>query len=204
MELAYTPEQEALRQEIRAYFAELMTPEVEAEVRPGGDGRTRVPRSRPQDGSRRVARPRLADGVRRPGRHRRRAVHLLQRVVAGERADPVPHDQHRRPHDHGVRVGGAEAASSSRRSRPASSTSRSATPSPTPAPTWPRSPPARTRTATSGGSTARRSTRRWPATPTTSGWPPAPTRTPRSTRASRSSWCPPAIPGSRTRRSPRW
>ena len=32
MELAYTAEQEALRKEIRAYFATLMTPEVEAEV----------------------------------------------------------------------------------------------------------------------------------------------------------------------------
>ncbi len=38
MELAYTPEQEALRQEIRAYFAELMTPEVEAEVAQGETG----------------------------------------------------------------------------------------------------------------------------------------------------------------------
>ena len=30
MHLAYTPEQEALRTELRAYFAELMTPEVTA------------------------------------------------------------------------------------------------------------------------------------------------------------------------------
>jgi alkylation response protein AidB-like acyl-CoA dehydrogenase len=38
VELAYTPEQEALRQEIRAYFAALMTPEVEAEVAQGETG----------------------------------------------------------------------------------------------------------------------------------------------------------------------
>ena len=30
MDLAYTPEQERLRQELRAYFAGLMTPEVRA------------------------------------------------------------------------------------------------------------------------------------------------------------------------------
>jgi alkylation response protein AidB-like acyl-CoA dehydrogenase len=36
--IAYTPEQEALRQELRAYFAELMTPEVEAEVAAGESG----------------------------------------------------------------------------------------------------------------------------------------------------------------------
>ena len=38
MQIAYTPEQEALQQELRAYFAELMTPEVEAEVSVGESG----------------------------------------------------------------------------------------------------------------------------------------------------------------------
>jgi len=38
MFIAYTPEQEALRAELRAYFAELMTPEVEAEVEAGDTG----------------------------------------------------------------------------------------------------------------------------------------------------------------------
>jgi alkylation response protein AidB-like acyl-CoA dehydrogenase len=38
MELAYTAEQVALRKEIRAYFADLMTPEVEAEVAEGETG----------------------------------------------------------------------------------------------------------------------------------------------------------------------
>jgi 3-oxocholest-4-en-26-oyl-CoA dehydrogenase alpha subunit len=38
MQIAYTPEQEALRHELRAYFAALMTPEVEAEVARGDTG----------------------------------------------------------------------------------------------------------------------------------------------------------------------
>ncbi len=38
MQIAYTPEQEALRQELRAYFEELMTPEVLAETAAGESG----------------------------------------------------------------------------------------------------------------------------------------------------------------------
>jgi alkylation response protein AidB-like acyl-CoA dehydrogenase len=38
MYLAYTPEQEALQRELRGYFAELMTPEVEAECAAGDTG----------------------------------------------------------------------------------------------------------------------------------------------------------------------
>jgi 3-oxocholest-4-en-26-oyl-CoA dehydrogenase alpha subunit len=38
MYLAYTPEQEALQRELRAYFADLMTPEVEAECAQGDTG----------------------------------------------------------------------------------------------------------------------------------------------------------------------
>ena len=38
MQIAYTPEQERLRAELRAYFAELMTPEVEAEAAKGETG----------------------------------------------------------------------------------------------------------------------------------------------------------------------
>ena len=38
MYVAYTAEQEALRQELRGYFAELMTPEVEAECAAGETG----------------------------------------------------------------------------------------------------------------------------------------------------------------------
>ena len=141
MYVAYTPEQEALRQELRGYFAELMTPEVEAECAAGETGGPACLEAVRQMGARRLARDRLADGVRRAGPHRRRAVHLLRRGLAGRRADPVPHHQHRGPHDHGVRHRGAEAVSSCPRSSPASCTSPSATPSPTPAPTSRRSPP---------------------------------------------------------------
>jgi alkylation response protein AidB-like acyl-CoA dehydrogenase len=38
MRIAYTPEQERLRQELRGYFAGLMTPEVRAALSPSGDG----------------------------------------------------------------------------------------------------------------------------------------------------------------------
>jgi alkylation response protein AidB-like acyl-CoA dehydrogenase len=38
VQIAYTADQEALRQELRAYFADLMTPEVEAEVAAGETG----------------------------------------------------------------------------------------------------------------------------------------------------------------------
>jgi len=38
VQIAYTPEQEELRRELRAYFSELMTPEVEAEVSRGETG----------------------------------------------------------------------------------------------------------------------------------------------------------------------
>jgi alkylation response protein AidB-like acyl-CoA dehydrogenase len=38
--LTYTPEQEALRDELRAYFAELLTPEVRAGLGGPGEGGT--------------------------------------------------------------------------------------------------------------------------------------------------------------------
>jgi len=38
LQIAYTPEQEALRREVRDYFADLMTPEVQAEVASGESG----------------------------------------------------------------------------------------------------------------------------------------------------------------------
>jgi len=37
MHIAYTPEQELLRAELRAYFARLMTPEIRAELAKGAD-----------------------------------------------------------------------------------------------------------------------------------------------------------------------
>ena len=109
MYIAYTPEQEALRAELRAYFASIMTPEVEAEVATRRHRRAALPGGRPEDGPRRLARHRLAEGVRRPGPRARRAVHLLRRGVARAGADPGAHHQRDRADDHGVRQRGAEA-----------------------------------------------------------------------------------------------
>ncbi len=108
VEIAYTTEQEALRQELRAYFRELMTPEVQAEVaagETGGPASLAAVRKMGADGWLGIGWP---EGVRRPGRHAARAVHLHQRVVAGGRPHAVPQHQHRRHHHPGVRHAGAE------------------------------------------------------------------------------------------------
>ena len=69
MHLSYTPEQEELRRELRAYFTRLMTPDVRAALT-STDGeygeRQRLPRDRPADGQGRLADAGLAAGVRRP------------------------------------------------------------------------------------------------------------------------------------------
>ena len=89
MYVAYTAEQEALRQELRGYFAELMAPEVEAEC---GE----LP-------SRSCSRQRLRLGPqRRPGRralppscpdlqHRSPTMQLLQPAFNHVFAGDVPH-----------------------------------------------------------------------------------------------------------------
>ncbi len=38
MELDFTPEQKSFRNELRDYFAKMMTPELVAELRGGGEG----------------------------------------------------------------------------------------------------------------------------------------------------------------------
>ena len=50
MHIAYTAEQDALRQELRGYFAELVTPEVAAEAAAGETGGPGLPRRRAPDG----------------------------------------------------------------------------------------------------------------------------------------------------------
>ena len=96
MYIGLTPEQQALRDELRDYYAELLTPEVEDELAHSeGVGPVAAPR-READGGRRLARHRLAQGVRRPGPRPDRAVHLLRRVDAGRRAGADAHDQHGR------------------------------------------------------------------------------------------------------------
>ena len=109
MHIGYTPEQEALRPELRAYFAELMTPEVEAEVATGDTGGPHCLEAVRKHGPRRLAR---ASAGRRSTAARAaadRAVHLLRRGVARPRAAAGAHHQRGRAHDHGVRQRGAEA-----------------------------------------------------------------------------------------------
>ena len=108
MEIAYTEEQQALKSELRAYYQNLLTPEVEEELATGRRHRPRGAPGRQADGQRRLARHRLAHGVGRPGPLGHRAVHLLRRVDAQRRAGPHAHHQHGRPDHHELRHAGAE------------------------------------------------------------------------------------------------
>ena len=108
MYLQETPEQQALRSELRAYFAELLSPEVRAEIGfrgEGGEGWRRIVK---QMGDGRLARHRLAEGVRRPGPSAHRPVHLLRRGAAGEGAGALRDPEHRRPDAHALRQRRAE------------------------------------------------------------------------------------------------
>ena len=73
MQIAFTEEQDALRKELRVYFADLMTQEVQDEMAAGdgeygsGELYKRLVR---QMGQRRLARDRVALRVRRSGPHR--------------------------------------------------------------------------------------------------------------------------------------
>ena len=83
MFLEETPEQLALREELRAYYAELLTDEVRqgiGEVGEGGELWRQVVGAHRQG---RLARHRVAQGVRRPGPARHRPVHLLRRDPTG-------------------------------------------------------------------------------------------------------------------------
>ena len=109
MELAYTPEQEALRKELRAYFADLMTPEVEAEVaagETGGPACLEAVRKMGRDGWLGVGWP-TEYGGRGFGTDVEQFIFMNESWRAGA---PIPFlvDQHRRPDDHGVRHRGAE------------------------------------------------------------------------------------------------
>ena len=71
MYIAYTEEQEALRQELRSYCQALLTPEIRERGARGQGRRRGDARGRAAHGRRRLARHRLAEGVRRPGALRR-------------------------------------------------------------------------------------------------------------------------------------
>ena len=150
MFLAYTPEQQALRAELRAYFAGLLTPEVRAELGEpgeGGEAFRRVVRQMGADGWLGIGWPKEYGGQGRP---RHRPVHLLRRGAAGRRAVPVRHPQHRRAR-RSCAFGTDEQKARFLPGHPraARSTSPSATPSPRRAPTSPRCAPGPSATATS-------------------------------------------------------
>ena len=197
MEIGYTPEQEALRPELREYYEKLLDPDTVAELSDVAHGIG--PARRAASGSR--CAPTAGSAIGWPkeyGGQGRSAIEQFIFFDESMRAGaPVPMltINTRRPDDHALRHRRAEASSSSRRSSPARSTSASATPSPAPAPTSRRSRRAPCATATSTSSTARRCGRRSPATPTTAGSRCAPTPRPRSTRASRCIIVPMDTPG---------
>ena len=149
MFLEETPEQQRLRDELRAYYADLLTDEVRAGLAEGGEGGEQWRQSRPDHRQGRLAGHRLAHRVRRAGPAGHRPVHLLRRDAPGRRPVPLRHREHGRPDHHAVRHRGAEAVLPAPRSCPARSTSPSATPSPRPAPIWPRCAPGPCATATS-------------------------------------------------------
>ena len=149
MEIGYTPEQEAMRSELRAYYEKLLDPATVAELA-ASHGIGEAPRAHLEaDVRRRLGRHRLAEGVRRPGSLGDRAVHLLRRVDARRRAGADAHAQQRRPDDHGFGTDEQKAVLPPAASSPATSTSASATPSPAPAPTSRRCRRVRCATATS-------------------------------------------------------
>ena len=118
MYVGYDEEQEALRQELRAYYAELLTPEVQEGLADAQRRRPRHAQGRQADGRRRLARASAGRGVRRPGPQPDRAVHLLRRVDAGRRPGADAHHQHGRPDDHAATAPRSRRTSSSRRSSP--------------------------------------------------------------------------------------
>ena len=93
MEIGYTPEQEALRSELRGYYEKLLDPATVAELHES-HGVGEAPRAHLEaDVRRRLGRHRLAEGVRRPGPRADRAVHLLRRVDARRCAGADAHAQ---------------------------------------------------------------------------------------------------------------
>ena len=109
MFLEESPEQRVLRDELRRYYADLLTDEVRAGLAEGGEGGEQWRESRPDHRQGRLAGHRLAHRVRRAGAAGHRPVHLLRRDAPGRRPVPLRHREHGRPDDHAVRHRGAEA-----------------------------------------------------------------------------------------------
>ena len=111
MRIGYTPEQEELRRELRAYFTKLMTPE-RAEALSSSDGemgRGNVYRDTVaqmgKDGWLTLSWPKEFGGQDAPADGR---ADLQRRGLDRQRAGAVPDDQQRRADDHGLRHRRAE------------------------------------------------------------------------------------------------
>ena len=159
MHLAYTPEQERLRQQLREYFAGLMTPELRRGLAETGgdygDGRG-VPRRSSASSAATAGWPwagrRSTAGA--DGSTLDQLIFTDEAAIAGV---PVPFLTINTVGPTIMRFGTPSRRSATcPGSRPARSTSRSATPSPRRAPTWPHCAPGPFATGTATSSTARR------------------------------------------------
>ncbi len=108
MYIDLTPEQKTLRQTLRTYFENLMTPDQRQAVR-GMEGGKAYREMIRQIGKRRLARRRLAEGIRRRRPHDGRADDLPRRAAPRERAVPLRDRLDRRSRADGLRNPGAEA-----------------------------------------------------------------------------------------------
>ena len=108
MFLDYTPEQRALRAELRAYFAEMLTPEVKEKLGVAGEGsdlfRVLV-RKMGQDGWLGLGWPKEYGGQ---GRSAMDQYIMFDEVQRSRSAVPVRHGDHDGPVAHALRHAGAE------------------------------------------------------------------------------------------------
>ena len=118
MEIGYTEEQQALRQELREYYANLLTPEVEAELSHShGIGPTvrRITKQMASDGWLGIGWPTQYGGQ---GRSAIEQFIFFDESMRCGRPGPDAHDQHRRAHDHELRHATSRRRSSCPRSWP--------------------------------------------------------------------------------------
>ena len=149
MFLEETPEQLALRQELRAYYADLLTDEVRpgiGEVGEGGELWRQVVGRIGKDGWLGIGWPKEYGGQGRPATDQ---FIFFDETRRAERPVPVRDREHRGPDDHALRHRRAEVVLPARHPGRGASTSPSATPSPRRGPTWPRCGPGPCATATS-------------------------------------------------------
>ena len=137
MRIAYTAEQERLRDELRAYYVDLLTPEVVAELagsRSVGEPPRRVWRQMCADGWAGIGWPSEWGGQGRSSVEQFIFYDESMRAGAGPDAD----DQHRGSGNHALRTARNKRRIFSRESWPVRSTSVSDIRSRAPAPIWPR------------------------------------------------------------------